>query len=81
MFTVGKYLTITVLLLSAVACTPTYINEIGKYRLPPELQDCKIYYLSSSDGGSLTVVRCPNSTVTASYRKGKTTATVIVASN
>lgn len=45
---------------------------------PPELQDCKIYYLENEGGNTITVVRCPNSDTSTTYRQGKTVRTTVV---
>ena len=57
-------------------CTPSATEANYPVR-PPELQDCKIYRLTNADGGSITVARCPNSTTTANYKNGKTSAATI----
>jgi hypothetical protein len=46
--------------------------------LPPELQDCSFYYLNNKKGSTITVVRCPNSTTTTTYKAGKSTKTTVV---
>ena len=45
---------------------------------PPELQDCKIYYLENETGNEITVVRCPNSDTSTTYKQGKVTDTTVV---
>jgi hypothetical protein len=60
-----KFLAVILLAMSAVACTPNYQDDTGKYSvLPAELKDCKFYYVGGSDGSRITVVRCPNSETT-----------------
>lgn len=59
-------------------CLKRETREIGgSYALPPELQDCGIFKLTSDDNNADTLyaLRCPNSTTTTdrSYRSGKTT--------
>jgi hypothetical protein len=41
---------------------------------PPELSDCKVYYLHNDSGDNITVMRCPNSTTSSNYttKAGKT---------
>jgi hypothetical protein len=46
--------------------------------IPPELKDCRFFYLSNSAGDSIQVARCPNSTTTTTYRSGKTTRSAVV---
>ena len=46
--------------------------------LPEGLKDCKIYYIKNGKDMSLSVVRCPNSTVSTTYKSGKTTLTTVV---
>ena len=46
--------------------------------LPPELKDCKIFYLTKESGSAITVMRCPNATTSTSYTAGKTKVTTIV---
>ena len=56
-------------------CQPSV--ETANYPLPAELQDCKLFKLS--DGiHSITVVRCPNSTTSTTYREGKSDRTSVV---
>lgn len=53
-------------------------TEVNYPVRPPELQDCKIYRLTNDSGGYITIARCPNSTTTTTYQKGKTTTATIV---
>lgn len=55
--------------------------------MPDELKDCKAFFLSRSandasvngpGASELTVLRCPMSTTTTTYKSGKTTRTVVV---
>lgn len=59
------------------SCEP-YYKELKFGVLPDELKDCKTFYLSSEDGNTITVMRCPNSTTSSTYRVGKHTATTVV---
>lgn len=53
-------------------CNPSYENKDGSYRLPPEMQDCKVYKLNGdATNRDIVVVRCPNSQTTTSYNYGK----------
>lgn len=55
------------------SCTPGYNDNTGSYKLPTELQDCKIFELNGGAGNltTLYVVRCPNSSVTTTSSCGK----------
>jgi len=44
---------------------------------PPELADCKFFFLTNKDGHSINVVRCPHSDTTATYRSGKSTVSTV----
>lgn len=71
-----------ILILAAVlmltACEPTTSDKTSTFALPDHLKDCTITNLSSTSAARLTVVRCPNSSVSASYPVGKTQQTTIV---
>jgi len=69
-----------IVLMSALfisGCENKY-EEIDYPVRPPELNDCAIYRLSNSEGGSIVVVRCPNSTTSTTYPQGKTQGSSIV---
>jgi hypothetical protein len=57
-------------------CAPSAEERTANFTVMPDgLKDCKIYRIS--DGvENITVVRCPNSSTTSSYRIGKTKKTV-----
>jgi hypothetical protein len=79
MSTIGKFLAVTLLALSAAACSPTYKDVKQDFPvLPMELKECTFYYLEGTNLSKLTVVKCPNSTVSTTYLSGKTNATVVV---
>lgn len=63
-------------LLSIVAllsgCNDEPTDATNRYNLPAELKDCSIFYV-----GSLTIVRCPNSSVSTSYTQGKVKKTTV----
>ena len=60
-------------LLVLVGCSDTS-KEIHFPAMPPELADCKVFYVSNSSWEHMTVVRCPLSVttteVTARRRNG-----------
>lgn len=58
-------------------CEASY-KEANFPARPPELQDCKIYYLEDEDVNQITVVRCPNSDTSTTYKHGKATRTTVV---
>lgn len=45
-------------------CNPETVEKTGDYSLPSGLSDCKVWRLTSSGGGNLTAIRCPNSSTT-----------------
>jgi hypothetical protein len=57
-----KYL---LLIFLSMACSASHERKTD-YSLPPELADCKIFYISDGSKG-LYVVKCPNSDVTTSW--------------
>lgn len=59
----------------AAGCTPGAheTQPVPREILPEGLKDCKFYRLDYSNGGGMTVVRCPHSSTTTSYTSGKTT--------
>lgn len=62
-----KYITLISLAVFLSACTPKTedITDSGKYYVPKALQDCNIYEMHSNTGNRVVIVRCPNSTVSA----------------
>lgn len=69
----------TLFLLSG--CMQPSGHQVQYEIVPPELSDCKFYKLASSDGklSTITVVRCPNSTTSTTFKLNKSpTATVVL---
>jgi hypothetical protein len=58
-------------------CEDSY-KEANFPARPPELQGCKIYYLENEVGREITVVRCPNSDTSTTYKQGRTAGTTVV---
>jgi len=58
-------------------CTPTAENITANFAPPEELKDCTFHHMRSSNGGNITVVRCPNSSVTTKTG-GKNARTTVV---
>lgn len=60
---------ITMLMLTSVlivGCQPTHYEDAdNSYKLPPEMSDCKVFKLISSNDRNLYVVRCPTQTTTS----------------
>ena len=69
-----KKLIIIALLLTG--CSNSY-REVVFPVLPDELKDCKFFSITNTSGENLQVVRCPNSSVSTSYIRGKTKTDVI----
>lgn len=65
-----KLLLAIFVMFSLTSCTPSYDDNTGDYKLPPELSDCKIYELNANLK-NLYVVRCPDSQVTTTTSCGK----------
>jgi hypothetical protein len=58
--------------------TANYEENTGKYKMPKELEDCKIYTLQGEGiAPAIKVVRCPTETTT-SYKHGKATKSVTI---
>lgn len=51
------------------------IDVSRKYDIPKDLNDCSFYLMRNDEGGSITVVRCPNSS-TSTKTSGKYPKTV-----
>lgn len=61
------------------ACTPSAKDLSGEFTVLPEgMKDCKLYRLRSTNGSSITAIRCPNSATTSKYSSGKTTTEAVV---
>lgn len=75
-----KFALLTVATMIALAgCNKNTYESSGKYLLPDELSDCKIYVLQADGiGETLNVVRCPNSQTAVNYQSGKITTNTVV---
>ncbi len=74
-----KLLMVILCVIMVTGCEPSYEEKIQNFTiLPAELKDCKFYGVRSNTGSSLNIVRCPNSTVSTTYKSGKTTLTAVV---
>lgn len=50
-----------------ISCSP-YYKSMNDYKLPPELEDCKVFIIN--DGSKdLFVVKCPNNQTTTSWTR------------
>jgi len=64
------------ILIGLTACKDS--SEILNFPAAPlELKDCSFFRLENSDGYTIRVARCPNSTTTTTYQVGKTTQSVV----
>lgn len=51
---------------------PNYTDKTTSYMLPEGMKDCKVYKLEGEGNSkTLTVVRCPYSETSTTYRTGK----------
>ena len=74
-----KLLRVVLSVVILTGCEPSYKDYTESFtNLPEGLKDCKIYGIQNGNSMSLSVVRCPNSSVSATYKVGKTTATTVV---
>lgn len=74
-----KLLTIILGVIMLTGCEPIYEENTQNFTLlPDELKDCKFYNVRSNTGSSLNIVRCTNTTVSTTYKSGKTTLTTVV---
>lgn len=60
-----------------VGCNDSY-KEHHFPVLPAELVDCKFFQLDNTQGMTISVARCPNSTTATTYQSGKTRRTTVV---
>lgn len=60
-------------------CEKSTTEATEAFAMPEGMEDCKVYYMSSSNGSNLVVVRCPNSATTT--RSGKNTNVTVVDSD
>lgn len=68
-----KNILLAVAVLALFGCDAETRDSTRKYILPAGLERCKIYDLSrDGTGNTMTIVVCPNSTVSTSERVGKT---------
>jgi len=62
------------------ACTPNVTEgaPVPANIMPEELKDCKFFRLSNEHGNVITVVRCPNSTVSTTQHQKSPVTTVTI---
>ena len=70
-----KYVILLLPVLCLVGCSPRYTQESYPV-VPDDLKECKFYSLVG-ERNSIQVVRCPNSTTSATYIEGKATKTTV----
>ncbi len=76
-----KKLTVIAISVLLAACSRDFLDRSRELKfpsLPPELKDCRIFGITNSEGESMRVARCPNSTTSTTYKSGKTTHTTVV---
>lgn len=66
----------TVVMLSG--CEKETVDETSAYELPQGMEDCKIFTMVKKNGNAITVVRCPLSSTTTTFKSGKTTTSATV---
>ncbi len=53
-------------------CNPSYTDKSTSYLMPEGMKDCKVYVLDGdASSKTLTVVRCPSSDTSTTYKVGK----------
>lgn len=62
------------------ACSPSVeeVVPVPANIMPEELKDCKFFRLQNEHGGSITVVRCPNSTVSTTQHQKNPVTTITI---
>jgi hypothetical protein len=77
-----KYTVITLIAVSMLGCNIDSEETTSTFNIPKELSDCKIYKVGTNKTTErtdiITVVRCPNSSTSTTYRSGKSTYSVTV---
>lgn len=71
-------ISVLIIAMSLSACSKETKESTANYDMPEGLKDCKVYFMRSEGGGSITVVRCPLSSTSTTYSSGKSTATATV---
>jgi hypothetical protein len=72
-----KYILLLLVLVLA-GCGPAEYKEQHFSQMPPELKDCKTYYITEGNGGGITVMRCPEATTSVNKQEGKVKKTYVV---
>lgn len=70
--------TLLIVALLALAGCNNEFKDANFPARPEELKDCKIVELYNTQGERLTVARCPNSTTSTQFKRGKGRGTAIV---
>ena len=67
-----KFIGISFVAIVLSGCNPSYTDKSTSYLMPEGMKDCKVYVLDGdASSRSLTVVRCPSSDTSTTYRVGK----------
>lgn len=72
-----KFILIGLVLLTT-ACTPETEDTNQDYLIPSELSDCMFKRMGNTSGNYITVVRCPNSTVSTIQSNIAKTTTIVI---
>jgi hypothetical protein len=68
-----KLISVMLLALLISACSPSYTDQTGEYKLPPELSECKVFKVSEGFGTPIKVVYCKGKTsISSRTSTGKT---------
>ncbi len=67
-----KILAVVMITLALVGCKAESTNTTETFKLPDELSQCHMYYLTSTDGVGIHALVCPNSTTSTRWKEGKT---------
>ena len=66
------FIGISFVIIALSGCNPSYTDKSTSYLMPEGMKDCKVYVLDGDESSrSLTVVRCPSSDVSTTYKVGK----------
>ena len=68
---------IIIALLLLTGCSNSY-KELSFPVLPDGLKDCQFFLITNTSGYQLQVIRCPGSSVSTTYKTGKSTQSVLV---
>ena len=73
-----KSLLVLAIAVLLVACEPETKDVTDKFLVPEEFSDCVFKRMGSTEGIIITIVRCPNSTVSAIQSDKSHTTTIVI---